>query len=107
MTANANEFSAQWFECFLRTVPEQLTEMEVAFLCRQLPNPPFAHVVDICCGEGRHAIPLARRGYPITGVDRDATELVIARHKVGQSAQFVRCGMRVVLPRFPEPGRLA
>ncbi len=27
-------------------------------------------VLDLCCGPGRHAIPLARRGFDVTGVDR-------------------------------------
>jgi len=29
-----------------------------------------AHVLDLCCGVGRHSLELARRGFQVTGVDR-------------------------------------
>ncbi len=32
--------------------------------------PPDAAVLDLCCGPGRHAVELARRGHAVTGVDR-------------------------------------
>ncbi len=33
---------------------------------------PTARVLDLCCGKGRHALELARRGFNVTGVDRTA-----------------------------------
>jgi SAM-dependent methyltransferase len=44
-------------------------------------------VLDLGCGTGGHAIPLARRGYKVTGVDRSADMLARAREKVGGGAQ--------------------
>lgn len=35
-----------------------------------LRPPPEARLLDLCCGPGRHALELARRGYRVTGVDR-------------------------------------
>ena len=32
-------------------------------------------VVDLACGRGRNALPLARRGIPVTGLDRNAEHL--------------------------------
>jgi len=29
------------------------------------------HVLDLCCGVGRHTLELARRGYRVTAVDRN------------------------------------
>ena len=29
-----------------------------------------AHILDLCCGVGRHSLELARRGFRVTGVDR-------------------------------------
>lgn len=38
-------------------------------------------VVDWGCGTGNHSIPLAKRGYSVTGVDRSAEMLRLARRK--------------------------
>jgi len=39
---------------------------------------PGAHVLDLCCGPGRHALELARRGFRVTGVDLDRAYLARA-----------------------------
>ena len=44
---------------------------------------PGAAILDMCCGPGRHALELARRGYLVTGVDRTAAYL----EQAGQQAQ--------------------
>ena len=31
---------------------------------------PGVHILDLCCGVGRHSLELARRGFCVTGVDR-------------------------------------
>ncbi len=36
---------------------------------------PGATLLDLCCGPGRHALELARRGFRVTGVDRTAAFL--------------------------------
>ncbi|MGQ9501613.1 MAG: class I SAM-dependent DNA methyltransferase [Anaerolineae bacterium] len=38
-------------------------------------------VLDLGCGTGGHALPLARRGYQVWGVDRSATIIAVAREK--------------------------
>jgi SAM-dependent methyltransferase len=38
----------------------------------ELTGAPYSRVLDFCCGPGRHAIPLARRGAQVTGVDRSS-----------------------------------
>ncbi len=75
----ANEYSPAWFDTFLSTYDSARTEAEVAFLARQFPQPDYQTVLDVCCGPGRHAIPLSRSGYRVTGVDRDAASLAAAR----------------------------
>src|ERR1700731_876379 len=42
---------------------------EAANFAGRLPVQPGAHVLDIACGTGNSAIPLARRGAVVTGVD--------------------------------------
>ena len=45
------------------------TPEEVDFLVRVLNLKPGCRVLDVPCGNGRLAIPLAERGYKVTGVD--------------------------------------
>jgi ubiquinone/menaquinone biosynthesis C-methylase UbiE len=45
--------------------------------------PAGGDLLDVPCGYGRHAIPLARAGYRVTGVDRSPTLLAEARRRAG------------------------
>jgi SAM-dependent methyltransferase len=90
----ANEYSATWFERFLRPISAVQTEAEAAFLARQLPQPDYSRLLDIACGEGRHALALARRGYQVVGVDREPAALALATRTVGPTATFVEQDMR-------------
>ncbi len=51
-----------------------------AFIAR-LDIPPGAHVLDVACGTGNTAIPLARNGCIVTGVDIAPNLLVQARER--------------------------
>ncbi|MBA4375978.1 MAG: SAM-dependent methyltransferase [Anaerolinea sp.] len=44
-------------------------------------------ILDLGCGTGNHAIPLTRRGYLVTGVDRSEDMLVHTRHKAASDLQ--------------------
>jgi ubiquinone/menaquinone biosynthesis C-methylase UbiE len=43
---------------------------------------PIETVLDLGCGTGNHAIPLAKRGYKVTGVDRSGEMLAHAHQKL-------------------------
>ena len=64
-------------------IADTRTEKEVAFICAYAPQPQFRKVLDICCGMGRHARALARRGYAVTGIDRDPVAITRARELGG------------------------
>ena len=54
-------------------------------------------VLDMCCGPGRYAVPLAKHGYGITGVDRSSFLLEKARAYADQqevAVTFVQDDMR-------------
>lgn len=56
-----------------------------------------ARVLDLCCGPGRHALELARRGFRVTGVDRTAAYLDRARDAARAEAldlELVQADMR-------------
>ena len=42
---------------------------------------PVRNILDLGCGTGNHALPLAQQGYEIVGVDRSNTMLDRARKK--------------------------
>ena len=86
-----NVYTRRWFSTFLGRIDATIVEREVAFLRRQLAS--RAHVLDLCCGPGRHAAPLSNAGYRVTGLDRDATALTDAAHSAPR-ASFVRADMR-------------
>jgi SAM-dependent methyltransferase len=79
---------------------ERDPEEEVARIVDLLPIPSGAAVVDLGCGRGRHAIPLSRRGYRVTGVDLSETMLRLARERAGRekvSVEWVCEDMREFL----------
>ncbi len=56
-----------------------------------------SHILDLCCGVGRHSLELARRGYRVTGVDRTNKYLDIARQKAADdnlNLEFLEGDMR-------------
>jgi SAM-dependent methyltransferase len=57
----------------------ELARTEVDSLLALLELSPGAHVLDLCCGPGRHATEFARRGFAVTGVDRTERYLEEAR----------------------------
>ena len=82
---NADE---NWYESFFdglivsfwrAAMPPEATKAETDFFERELAPPPGARVLDVPCGDGRHAIELARRGYRLTGVDISDEFLAAAR----------------------------
>ena len=70
--------SDDWLEIATTRDPER-TELEVRFLADRIPA--RARVLDLACGTGRVAIPLAGRGYAVSGLDISDRVLQVARHE--------------------------
>jgi SAM-dependent methyltransferase len=54
-------------------------------------------ILDLGSGTGNHDIPLARRGYRVTGLDQSSAMVSVARKKTAQSrvrVRFIRADMR-------------
>jgi SAM-dependent methyltransferase len=96
--------TAEWWETFFDDVwleggfgpaGGEAPAEEIDYLWRQLRLRPGARLADICCGVGRHSIPLAGRGVEVTGVDFCAGYVALAEEKAGRlPATFVRADMR-------------
>lgn len=54
---------------------------DLPFLESIFGGPGDRDILDVACGAGRHSIPLARRGYGVTGVDYSASILKKARRR--------------------------
>jgi ubiquinone/menaquinone biosynthesis C-methylase UbiE len=52
---------------------------EASFVAETLKLEAGARVLDLCCGQGRHAVALAKRGLQITGLDLNRDYLELAR----------------------------
>jgi D-alanine-D-alanine ligase len=60
----------------------ELTRREIEFFLNLMPLARDAQILDVCCGQGRHALELARRGFVnVAGVDRSAFLLQQARSR--------------------------
>lgn len=53
----------------------QLARQEVARLVELLPLESGQSILDVCCGYGRHAIELAKRGYKVAGIDLSSKQI--------------------------------
>ena len=90
----------RWYEGFFfgvaqdfwkAVVPETLTRDEVRLAEETLRLPLRGAVLDVPCGFGRHALPLARKGYRVTGVDISRETIEELRKQAAVERLAVRC----------------
>ncbi|HEY9225591.1 MAG TPA: class I SAM-dependent methyltransferase [Gemmatimonadaceae bacterium] len=98
MNDRRNVYSRLWFSTFLGDVDADIVAPEVAFVEQQLPLGRYRTMLDLCCGPGRHLVPLAVDGYQVVGLDIDSDALDAARGSVQpfHDASFVRGDMRML-----------
>jgi SAM-dependent methyltransferase len=71
--------------------------VEIDFIDRALALGAESSLLDLGCGFGRHSIPLALRGYHVTGVDLSDSQLGAARTiaaELGAQIEWVRRDLR-------------
>jgi 2-polyprenyl-3-methyl-5-hydroxy-6-metoxy-1,4-benzoquinol methylase len=74
----ANEFPQAWFDTFLAPENAAPVHRELDFIQAHLPASRFPRLLDVPCGIGRHAGPLAALGYEVLGIDRSEAALSVA-----------------------------
>lgn len=90
---------AFWRELYQFLFPErrfQIAEEQVDRIM-ELTGGKACDILDLACGPGRHAILLAGKGYNVTGVDRSAYLLGLARKKAEEleiAVEWVHQDMR-------------
>ncbi len=93
--------SLAWYVDFFRTdylnvyghlFTAERAEREAVFVEKALQLEAGARVLDLCCGPGRHSIPLAQHGFDVTGLDLNPAYLELAR----QAAQAGHVSLKTV-----------
>lgn len=85
---------------YLRVYPHRNDDearRQVDFLLDSMEVLPSSAVLDLGCGDGRHSLELARRGYRVTGLDLSEDLLERARRRTadeGLDINFIRGDMR-------------
>jgi SAM-dependent methyltransferase len=82
-------FGPSYLELYDEALRER-TPIEIAQLEGFLQIRPPLRILDLPCGQGRHAIELARRGYDVTGVDLSPFLLNVAETRAREAGVAVR-----------------
>jgi SAM-dependent methyltransferase len=85
-------FDDQYLKLYGATLPPERAEREVKAILAILGLPAGAAVLDLCCGQGRHAVRLAQAGMQVTGLDLSPQLLAVAR----QAAEAAGVDLRLV-----------
>jgi SAM-dependent methyltransferase len=97
-------FGRDYLDVYDGSFTEERARQEVSMVEAALALQKGESVMDLCCGQGRHAVELARRGYAVTGLDLSAEYLRLteaAAASVGVRLETVEADMRAI----PAEGR--
>lgn len=72
-------FKGDYLRIYGHTLQQDRTDLETQFAIHALDLQPHHNVLDLCCGQGRHSVALAKTGLSVTGVDLSEEMLAIAR----------------------------
>jgi SAM-dependent methyltransferase len=102
------ENEAFWVEMYSYLFPDERFSVaeEQVEKALALVNFQQGKVLDLCCGPGRHSVALAKRGIPVTAVDRTEYLLSMAKKNatdLNLEIEFVLEDMR----NFVRPGAFA
>ena len=80
------------------------TRREVDFIVSSAAIQPHSHILDLCCGQGRHCLELARRGFKhVMGLDRSRYLVRLAKKRAqGEGLQVLFKEGDARNPRLPE-----
>lgn len=74
-----------------------VTKQEVEFIIKELNLKKEDKILDLCCGNGRHSLTLAKKGYSVVGIDYSSFLISEAKRSakdIGLDNIFIRKDMR-------------
>ncbi len=74
-------FDERYLKTYADMFPEKLTRLQINFLIKNLRLKKGAKILDLACGHGRHSIPLAKKGFDVTGLDYSKHFIKLAREE--------------------------
>jgi SAM-dependent methyltransferase len=85
-------FGEEYLRLYDGALTPERAAREVEGIVTLLNLPPGSQILDLCCGHGRLTIPMARRGYQLTGLD--LSELFLDRARSDAEAAGVSIDWR-------------
>lgn len=82
-------FKGDYLRIYGHSLQQDRTDLETQFVIHALDLQPHHRVLDLCCGQGRHSIALAKTGLSVTGVDLSKEMLAIARSSADEAGAAV------------------
>jgi SAM-dependent methyltransferase len=92
-------FGPDYLEVYGSSFTRQRAETESAFANRVLGLTAGQQVLDLCCGQGRHAVELAKHGCKVTALDLSSEYLELAEaaaREAGVTLETVQADMREI-----------
>jgi SAM-dependent methyltransferase len=83
-------FGEDYLRIYTPFLSPERTTRDVAGILALLNLSPGSTILDLCCGQGRHAIPLALQGCRVTGQDLSTTLLQHARSATSEQNANIR-----------------
>jgi 2-polyprenyl-3-methyl-5-hydroxy-6-metoxy-1,4-benzoquinol methylase len=83
-------FGEDYLRIYEPILTPERTAQEIAFIVERLGLAPGSKILDLCCGHGRHSIPLAGLGYQVTGQDLSQVFLDKAKATAAEAGVQVR-----------------
>ena len=100
---NSQDWYQKWFDTpyyalLYRNHDEKEAELLIDHLLNKLHLQEGSSILDMPCGEGRHAFYLWKKGYKVLGIDLSREMILRAKNKEGEGLEFLAQDMRTPVP---------